>query len=115
VFEGERAMTKNNNLLGMFELSGILPAPCGVPQVEVTFEIDANGILTVSAEDTGTASKSQMTITVEQRRLTAQDIERMVNEARTFESEDRVMRAVDAKIGPVETHALCVTSAAGNS
>jgi heat shock protein 1/8 len=115
VFEGERAMTKNNNLLGMFELSGIPPAPRGVPQIEVTFEIDANGILTVSAEDKGTGSKSQMTITVEQRRLTAQDIERMVNEARTFESEDRVMRGVDAEIGPVETHALRLTSSAGNS
>merc|ERR1712107_40924 len=69
VFEGERSMTKDNHLLGKFELTGIPPAPRGVPQIEVTFEVDANGILQVSAEDKGTGKKEQITITAEKGRL----------------------------------------------
>merc|ERR1711871_114843 len=69
VFEGERAMTKDNHLLGKFELTGIPPAPRGVPQIEVTFEIDANGILQVSAEDKGTGKSEKITITAEKGRL----------------------------------------------
>jgi heat shock protein 5 len=84
VFEGERAMTKDNHLLGKFELSGIPPAPRGVPQIEVTFEIDANGILQVSAEDKGTGKSEKITITAEKGRLSQDDIERMVREAEEF-------------------------------
>jgi len=78
VFEGERPMTKDNHLLGKFDLTGIPPAPRGVPQIEVTFEIDANGILQVSAEDKGTGNKEKITITNDQNRLTPEDIERMI-------------------------------------
>merc|ERR1719182_114938 len=79
VFEGERSMTKDNHLLGKFELTGIPPAPRGVPQIEVTFEIDANGILQVAAEDKGTGKAEKITITAEKGRLSDDDIERMVS------------------------------------
>merc|ERR1711937_751676 len=78
VFEGERSMTKDNHLLGKFELTGIPPAPRGVPQIEVTFEVDANGILQVSAEDKGTGKAEKITITAEKGRLSEDEIERMV-------------------------------------
>merc|ERR1711975_161662 len=88
VFEGERAMTKDNNLLGKFHLDGIPPAPRGVPQVEVTFDIDANGILNVSAEDKSTGNKNKITITNDKGRLSKEEIERMVNEAEKYKQED---------------------------
>merc|ERR1712199_40415 len=88
VFEGERAMTKDNHLLGKFELTGIPPAPRGVPQIDVTFEIDANGILQVSAEDKGTGKSEKITITAEQGRLSDEEIERMVQEAEEYAAED---------------------------
>ena len=78
VYEGERPMTRDNNLLGKFELSGIPPAPRGVPQINVTFDIDANGIMNVSAEEKGTGKSSRITITNDKGRLTQADIERMV-------------------------------------
>jgi heat shock 70kDa protein 1/2/6/8 len=100
VFEGERAMTKDNHLLGTFDLSGIPPAPRGVPQIEVTFDIDANGILNVSAEEKGTGKKTQITITNDKGRLSKDDIDRMVNEASRFEADDKKQRErVDAKNG----------------
>jgi heat shock protein 1/8 len=100
VFEGERAMTKDNHPLGTFDLSGIPPAPRGVPQIEVTFDIDANGILNVSAEEKGTGKKNQITITNDKGRLSKDDIDRMVNDASRFEKEDKVQRErVDAKNG----------------
>jgi len=100
VFEGERSMTKDNHLLGKFELTGIPPAPRGVPQVEVTFEIDANGILQVSAEDKGTGKAEKITITAEKGRLSEEDIERMVQEAEEFAEEDKKVKArIDAKNG----------------
>merc|ERR1712146_608904 len=89
VFEGERAMTKDNHLLGKFELTGIPPAPRGVPQIEVTFEIDANGILQVSAEDKGTGKADKITITAEKGRLSEEEIERIVQEAEEFAEEDK--------------------------
>ncbi|XP_030852972.1 endoplasmic reticulum chaperone BiP [Strongylocentrotus purpuratus] len=92
VFEGERSMTKDNHLLGKFDLNGIPPAPRGVPQIEVTFEIDVNGILRVSAEDKGTGNKEKITITNDQNRLTPEDIERMVNEAERFAEDDKLMK-----------------------
>jgi len=98
VFEGERPMTKDNHILGKFDLNGIPPAPRGVPQIEVTFEIDVNGILRVSAEDKGTGKKEKITITNDQNRLSPDDIERMVNDAEKFADEDKEVKAkVDAK------------------
>jgi len=88
VFEGERAMTKDNNLLGKFELTGIPPAPRGVPQIEVTFDIDANGILNVSAMDKSTGKENKITITNDKGRLSKEDIEKMVNDAEKYKAED---------------------------
>jgi L1 cell adhesion molecule like protein len=90
VFEGNRAMTKDNHLLGTFNLSGIPPAPRGVPQIEVTFDLDANGILNVSAEDKGSGNKQKITITNDQDggRLSKKDIERMLADAEKFAAED---------------------------
>nr|AKN63086.1 GRP78 [Apostichopus japonicus]AWS31936.1 heat shock protein A5.1 [Apostichopus japonicus] len=92
VFEGERPMTKDNHLLGKFDLNGIPPAPRGVPQIEVTFEIDVNGILRVSAEDKGTGNKEKITITNDQNRLTPEDIEKMVADAEKFAEEDKIVK-----------------------
>merc|ERR1711966_107938 len=92
VFEGERSMTKDNHMLGKFELGGIPPAPRGVPQLDVTFEIDANGILQVGAEDKGTGKGEKITITAETGRLSDEDIERMVQEAEEYAEEDKKMK-----------------------
>jgi len=92
VYEGERAMTKDNNILGKFELSGIPPAPRGVPQIEVTFDVDANGILNVSAVDKSTGKENKITITNDKGRLSKEDIERMVRDAEKFKSEDDSQR-----------------------
>lgn len=89
VYEGERAMTKDNHQLGKFELMGIPPAPRGQPQIEVTFEIDANGILQVSAQDKGSGKLEKITITAEKGRLSEEEIERMVQEASEFAEEDK--------------------------
>jgi heat shock 70kDa protein 1/2/6/8 len=88
VFEGERAMTKDNNLLGKFELTGIPPAPRGVPQIEVTFDIDANGIMHVSAVDKSTGRENKITITNDKGRLSKEDIEKMVRDAEKYKDED---------------------------
>jgi L1 cell adhesion molecule like protein len=88
VYEGERAMTKDNNLLGKFELTGIPPAPRGVPQVEVTFDIDANGIMHVSAVDKSTGRENKITITNDKGRLSKEDIEKMVRDAEKYKDED---------------------------
>jgi heat shock protein 1/8 len=88
VFEGERAMTKDNNLLGKFELTGIPPAPRGVPQIEVTFDIDANGIMHVSAVDKSTGRENKITITNDKGRLSKDEIEKMVRDAEKFKDED---------------------------
>nr|CAI6576557.1 CNT_HP1_G0028050.mRNA.1.CDS.1 [Saccharomyces cerevisiae] len=93
VYEGERAMSKDNNLLGKFELTGIPPAPRGVPQIEVTFALDANGILKVSATDKGTGKSESITITNDKGRLTQEEIDRMVEEAEKFASEDASIKA----------------------
>lgn len=100
VFEGERSMTKDNHLLGKFELTGIPPAPRGVPQIEVTFEVDANGILQVSAEDKGTGKAEKITITAEKGRLSEEEIERMVREAEEFAEEDKKVKGrIDSRNG----------------
>ncbi|XP_064612678.1 heat shock protein 70 B2-like [Liolophura sinensis] len=88
VYEGERAMTKDNNKLGTFELNGIPPAPRGVPQIEVTFDIDANGILNVSAQDKSTGKQNKITITNDKGRLSKEDIERMLAEAEKYKDDD---------------------------
>jgi len=88
VFEGERAMTKDNNLMGKFELTGIPPAPRGVPQIEVTFDIDANGIMHVSAVDKSTGRENKITITNDKGRLSKDEIEKMVRDAETYKDED---------------------------
>jgi len=92
VFEGERALTSQNHQLGKFELTGIPPAPRGVPQIEVTFELDANGIMKVSAADKGTGKSESVTITNDKGRLSDEDIERMVKEAEEFAEQDEEVR-----------------------
>jgi len=98
VYEGERKMTKDNHLLGKFNLDGIPPAPRGVPQIEVTFDIDANGIMNVAAMDKGTAKTSKITITNDKGRLSKDEIETMISDAEKFKAEDDAIKArVDAK------------------
>merc|ERR1712013_499750 len=98
VYEGERPMTKDNHLLGKFELTGIPPAPRGQPQIEVTFEIDSNSILNVGAEDKATGKSEKITITNDKGRLTEDQIEKMIKEAEQFADEDKkVKERVDAK------------------
>ncbi|KAG7131144.1 Endoplasmic reticulum chaperone BiP like protein [Verticillium longisporum] len=100
VFEGERSMTKDNNILGKFELTGIPPAPRGVPQIEVSFELDANGILKVSAHDKATGKGESITITNDKGRLTQEEIDRMVAEAEKYAEEDKATRErIEARNG----------------
>merc|ERR1712072_13885 len=105
VYEGERPMTKDNHMLGKFDLTGIPPAPRGVPQIEVTFEIDANGILVVSAEDKGTGSKEKITITNDNNRLSPEDIERMINDAEKFAEEDAELKSKVEARNELESYA----------
>jgi len=90
VFEGERAMTKDNNELGNFKLEGIAPAPRGVPQIEVAFDVDANGIMNIEAKDKGSGKTQNITIKNDKGRLTSEDIERMVSEAEKYQDEDNL-------------------------
>uniref|UniRef100_A0A8C4NEV6 Endoplasmic reticulum chaperone BIP n=1 Tax=Eptatretus burgeri TaxID=7764 RepID=A0A8C4NEV6_EPTBU len=114
VFEGERPMTKDNHLLGKFDLTGIPPAPRGVPQIEVAFEIDVNGILRVSAEDKGTGKKNKITITNDQNRLTPDEIKRMVDDAERFADDDkRVKERVEAR-NELESYAYSLKNQVGD-
>lgn len=98
VYEGERPMTKDNNHLGKFELNGIPPAPRGVPQIEVTFEVDANGIMRVSASDKASGRSESITITNEKGRLSQEEIDRMIKEAEMYAEEDaQVQKKVEAR------------------
>jgi len=106
VFEGERSMTKDNNLLGKFELTGIPPSPRGVPQIEVSFELDANGILRVTAGDKGTGKAESITITNDKGRLTQEEIERMVQEAEEFADEDKMQREKIEARNSLENYAV---------
>ena len=110
VYEGERAMTRDNNLLGKFELSGIPPAPRGVPQIEVTFDIDANGILNVSAKDKSTGKENKITITNDKGRLSKEEIERMVNEAEKYKQEDEKQRDRVGAKNALESYAFTMKS-----
>jgi len=105
VYEGERPMTKDNHLLGKFDITGIPPAPRGVPQIEVTFEIDANGIMVVSAEDKGTGNKEKITITNDNNRLSPEDIERMINDAEKFAEEDAALKGKVEARNELESYA----------
>jgi len=110
VFEGERPMTKDNHLLGKFNLDGIPPAPRGVPQIEVTFDIDANGILNVSAADKSTGKSNKITITNDKGRLSKDEIEKMVSEAEKYKQEDEVLKKkIEAKNG-LENYCYSVRS-----
>merc|ERR1712046_206328 len=106
VFQGERKIALHNKLLGQFNLEGISSAPRGVPQIEVTFDVDANGILNVSAKDKNTMKVNSITITNDKGRLSKEDIERMVNEAEKYKEEDKqAQERVQAK-NELESHAF---------
>ena len=110
VYEGERAMTKDNNLLGKFELSGIPPAPRGVPQIQVTFDIDRNGILNVSASDKSTGKENKITITNDKGRFSAEEIERMVKEAEKFKAQDDKRKERIVAMNSLESYAFNMKS-----
>lgn len=100
VYEGERSMSKDNHLLGKFELTGLPPAPRGVPQIDVTFQVDANGLLQVEAVDKASGKAENISITADKGRLSEDEIKRMVDEAETYAEEDRMIKErVDAKNG----------------
>lgn len=114
VYEGERPMTKDNHLLGKFDLNGIPPAPRGVPQIEVTFEIDVNGILRVSAEDKGSGNKEAITITNDQNRLSPEDIERMVQDAEKYADEDKKVKERVESRNELESYAYSLKNQVGD-
>ena len=115
VFEGERARTKDNNLLGKFELSGIPPAPRGVPQIEVTFDIDANGILNVSALEKGTGKTNKIVITNDKGRLSKEEIERMLAEAEKYKEEDEAESARISAKNALESYAYSLKNTISDS
>jgi len=110
VFEGERAMTRDNHLLGKFDLSGIPPAPRGVPQIEVTFDVDANGILNVSAVDKSSGKTEKITITNEKGRLSSEEIEKMVADAETYKAEDEAQKTRIAAKNGLESYCFNMKS-----
>jgi len=111
VYEGERAMTKDNHILGKFDLTGIPPAPRGTPQIEVTFDVDANGILNVSAVEKGSGKQEKITITNDKGRLSKDDIERMVNDAEKFKNEDEAQKERIAAKNGLESYIFNMKSA----
>merc|ERR1711977_541522 len=115
VYEGERARTKDNNLLGKFELTGIPPAPRGVPQIEVTFDVDANGIINVSAVEKGTGKSNKIVITNDKGRLPKEEIERMLAEAEKYKAEDEAEAGrISAKNG-LESYAYSLKNTISDS
>lgn len=115
VFEGERAMTRDNNLLGTFDLTGIPPAPRGVPKIDVTFDLDANGILNVSAKDSSSGRSKNIVIQNDKGRLSKEDIERMVNDAEKYRAEDDEQRQCIAAKNELETYIFAVKQALDDS
>merc|ERR1711874_421483 len=115
VFEGERAMTRDNHLLGKFDLTGIPPAPRGTPQIEVTFDVDASGILNVSAVEKGSGRSERITITNDQGRLSKEEIDRMVDESEKFKADDEKQKErIDAKNG-LESYCFNIKSSIEDS
>ena len=112
VYEGERAMTKDNNILGKFELTGIPPAPRGVPQIEVTFDVDANGIMHVSAVDKSTGKENKITITNDKGRLSKEEIEKMVKDAEKYKEEDDKQKDKITAKNALESYAFNMKSTA---
>merc|ERR1712003_604553 len=110
VFQGERAMTKDNIPLGKFELTNIPPAPRGVPQIEVTFEIDANGILNVRAQDKATGNEEEITITADKNRPSDEEINEMIESAKRFEAEDKSLRETVETRNQLESQAFSLLS-----
>jgi len=106
-------LTKDNHLLGKFDLTGIPPAPRGVPQIEVTFEIDVNGILRVSAEDKGTGNKNNIVINNDQNRLSPEDIDRMINDAEKFAEEDKKVKERVESRNELESYAYSLKNQVG--
>jgi L1 cell adhesion molecule like protein len=115
VFEGERQRTKDNNLLGKFELTGIPPAPRGVPQIEVTFDVDANGIMNVSALEKGTGKSNKIVITNDKGRLSKEDIERMLAEAEKYKEEDEAEAGRIAAKNGLESYAYSLKNTLSDS
>lgn len=115
VFEGERAMTKDNNLLGTFDLTGIPPAPRGIPKVDVTFDLDANGILNVSAKENSTGKSKNITIKNDKGRLSQRDIERMLAEAEQYKEEDERLKDRVASKNQLESYVFSVKQAVDES
>jgi len=111
VFEGERAMTKDNNLLGTFNLTGIPPAPRGVPKIEVTFDLDANGILNVSAKEISTGKSEKITIKNDKGRLSKEDIDKMLKEAEMYRQEDEKQKERITARNQLEGYAFSVKQA----
>ena len=110
VYEGERSMTRHNRLLGTFMLDGIPPAPRGIPQIEITYDVDANGILNITAVDKGTNKKSNLTITNEKGRLSKDEIEKMVEEAKKYKEEDDKLKEIVESRNSLETYAYNIQS-----
>jgi len=110
VYQGERKMAQQNKLLGRFDLSDIPPAPRGMPQIEVTFDIDANGILNVSAADKSTGRENKITITNDKGRLSKEEIERMVSDAERYRSEDEKQRERVAAKNSLESYCFNMKS-----
>ena len=115
VFEGERAMTKDNNILGKFELSGIAPAPRGVPQIDVTFDMDANGILHVTAKDNASGKSSDVRITNDKGRLSREEIDRMLAEAERYRDQDQEQREKVTARNQIESYIFSVKQAVQDS
>merc|ERR1712073_205814 len=114
VYEGERTMTRDNHRLGKFDLTGIPPAPRGVPQVEVTFDVDANGILNVSAVEKGSGKVEKITITNDKGRLSNEEIEKMVNDAEKFKDEDDKQKERTAAKNSLESYIFNLKSSLDN-
>lgn len=115
VFEGERAMTKDNHLLGKFDLSGIPPAPRGVPQIDVTFDIDANGILNVTAKDNSTGRSNQIQIKNDKGRLSKEEIDKMLRDAERYRVEDEKKRDNVASRNRLESYIFSVKQAVNDA